>query len=176
MVDKNSRKAQVQYKTAFNKQVGLEPRFATDNYDFVERPLLMTSAADRMAHKRNSKLLTGRTEPYQVFGMSREYEKIGQDGFRTTILIIRMTTVPEERFELKRTSNPRKSKVVSPGSKMLTERKDNSYVVEIVTGHKNRPTGTYYTPWWYGYGAQHDTVEPAAHISHYFLKAHYIRL
>lgn len=39
-----------------------------------------------------------------------------------------------------------------------------SHAVEKFFGHKNRPTGTYYTVQWYGYSPQDDTVEPPSSI------------
>lgn len=48
--------------------------------------------------------------------------------------------------------------------------------MEKIVGHEYRPTEASYIARWYGYGHQHDTIQPVAHISHSSCEAHRQRL
>lgn len=59
-------------------------------------PPLLASAVDRMAYEGYSKILPRRTRPYRLIRIGPEYTKIGQDGFRETVSINRLTRVARE--------------------------------------------------------------------------------
>lgn len=66
---KDTRKAQAQYKKKYNRHVRFKPSFETGGYVFVERPLLLASAADRMGWEGHSKLVVRRTVPHRVISI-----------------------------------------------------------------------------------------------------------
>lgn len=163
-------KIQARYKMDYNKDVRFEPLFAAGDFAFVERPPLTASAADRLAFERYSKLLPRRTEPFRAISVRPEYVRIDQNGIRNTVSINRQTRVAKEgRSNVDAMSVSRPSTDRNPVNNTTNEEeKKNSYTVEKIAGHQNRPMYTYYTVRWNGYGSQDDTTEPAEHISRHF--------
>lgn len=82
----------------------------------------------------------------------------------------------DERPKIEIKSDSRTNTDANIVQKSSTKEKKNFHIVEKIIGHEDRPTGTYYTVRWYGYGPQEDAVEPAANIPHYFQEVYWREL
>lgn len=65
MADGNSKKRRTHYKEAYDKQVRFEAFSRADDYTFIERYILMASAADEACLEGYSELTPYRTRPYR---------------------------------------------------------------------------------------------------------------
>lgn len=114
----SSKTAQAQDEKDHKKHIQLESHLTAGDYIFVERPRLVTIAANFMAFKRYFKLLPRHAGPYRVISVGAEYAEIDQHDTRNTVSINKISRVAsEEMRNMEVRSDSRTNTDTSPAQK-----------------------------------------------------------